>query len=246
MEKKLQYMALVSTYRPPLTTRQLLVSVQNAAEALTAFQAGVPWVDLKNPAAGSLGRPSKNVCFDFAAVASQYPHSRISVALGEMDQVDWVWAAEWLPTFAVGKVGLRGIQSVDQALVDQLLPFKSQIVPALYADWQRAGSAPPACVLQLAKAIGSPYLLIDTCIKDGRGLFEWLNVDELKELQFQTRTFGADLVVAGSLRSSDWGLLDQLGPVTVGVRGAVCETSANRSSNLCPAAIAEWLRWSRQ
>lgn len=246
MKKKLLFMALASTYRPPLTTRQLLVSVQNAAEALTAFQAGVPWVDLKNPAAGSLGRPCNDVCIEFAKAASRYPSSRISLALGEIDQVDWGWAALWLPTFAVGKVGLSGIPSVEQSLIEQLLPFEHQIVPALYADWQRADAASPEAVLRLAQAIHAPFLLIDTCLKDGRGLFEWLNVDELKDIQYQVRTFGAELVVAGSLRTSDWELLDQLGPVTIGVRGAVCETSADRSSNLCPAAIEEWLRWSRQ
>ena len=239
-------MALASTYRPLLTTRQLLVSVQNAAEAETAFQAGVPWVDLKNPAAGSLGRPTTDTCVEFIAKASQYPRSHISLALGEIDQVDWDWAAEWLPRFAVGKVGLSGSGKLDQSMLDLLSQFDRQIVPAVYADWQRAEAAAPASVLQLANAIHAPYVLIDTCIKDGRGLFEWLSARQLQELHRQAAEFGAELVVAGSLRTSDWEALEQLGSITVGVRGAVCETVADRTSRLCPAAIDQWLRWSQQ
>ncbi len=242
-QKKSLRMASGSTYRPPFTTRQLLVSVQSADEAELAFQAGVPWVDLKNPSAGSLGAPTTDTCVEFLAKSSSYPDSQISVALGEVVAVDWTWVADWLPGFAVGKVGLAGQSHIDDALIERLSRFEGAIVPAAYADWQRAGCPTPEAVARLAIKIHAPFLLIDTFIKDGSGLFEWLTIDQLKQLQASLAESNIDLVIAGSLRTSDWAMLTQLHRITIGVRGAVCETQADRSSRLSPTAIAQWLQF---
>lgn len=236
-------MASASTYRPPLTTRQLLVSVQNADEAALAFQCGVPWVDLKNPSAGALGQPTADTCQEFMQVATAYSSSHISVALGEYETVDWDWASNWLSPFSVGKVGLAGRSSIDDSVRKQLARFAGRIVPALYADWQQAGSAPPESVVRLARDIRAPFMLIDTYMKDGRGLFDWLTVSMVQELQLQIQSFGADLVIAGSLRTTDWAKLEQLDNITIGVRGAVCETSVDRTSCLSQSAVRQWLKW---
>ncbi len=238
-------MASASTYHPPFTTHQLLVSVQNADEALAAFQCEVPWVDLKNPADGSLGQPSRQTCAEFLEVAARYPTARISVALGELSAVDWQSARQWLHQFEVGKVGLAG-QAVDATTLATLAPFKGKIVPALYADWQSVQAPPPAAIFDLALAIEAPFLLVDTCIKDGRSLFDWMSVAELQQLQLLARNHAIGLVVAGSLRIDDWLRLEQLEQATIGVRGAVCEASANRTSRLSPPAIRQWLSWTRR
>lgn len=234
-------MASASPYRPPFTTRQLLVSVQSADEAELAFRAGVPWVDLKNPSAGSLGAPTTQSCIEFLQAASSFPGSQISLALGEFGSVDWEWVSRWLPSFAVGKVGLAGFSKFDNALVDQLSEFSGKIVPALYADWARAGSPPADVVAQLASATRAPFLLIDTFVKDGRGLFEWLSFEELQQLQHELSLSSIDLVIAGSLRTSDWKLLERFNDITIGIRGAACETQADRSSRLSQTAIEQWL-----
>lgn len=234
-------MASASPYHPPFTTRQLLVSVQSADEAEQAFRAGVPWVDLKNPSAGSLGAPTTQSCIEFLEAASRYPDSQISLALGEFASVDWEWVSRWLPSFAVGKVGLAGLSNFDDSLVEQLSEFDGKIVPALYADWPRAHSAPPDVVARLAIATGAPFLLVDTFVKDGRGLFEWLSLEELQQLQRELSLANVDLVIAGSLRTSDWKLLEQFNDITIGIRGAVCETQADRSSRLSGPAIEQWL-----
>ena len=237
-------MALGSTYRTPLTTRQLLISVQNAEEAQIAFQSGVAWVDLKNPRAGALGQPDRETCQAFIEVAKQFPSSRISLALGEFDCVDWQLATEYLNHFAVGKVGLAGRTEISHEMVERLSSFPGQIVPALYADWARVGSASPACVVQLADKIHAPFVLVDTHTKDGRNLLDWMSLEQLRDLQSQVQGIGASLVIAGSLRSSDWPALQQLNQVTVGIRGAVCQTPSDRGSSLNRAAIEQWLAWS--
>lgn len=236
-------MAVASTYRPPLTTRQLLISVQNADEAELAFQCGVPWVDLKNPAAGALGQPDSKTCNEFITVARQHRSNQISCAFGEFNSVDWDWASQQLTGFSIGKVGFAGLPDLTERVTSQLSNHAGRIVPALYADWQRAGSAGPTDVIELAKTIRAPFLLIDTYVKDGRGLFDWLSVAELKEIQSQVHSFDAELVLAGSLRTSDWAKLEQLDNITIGVRGAVCASTADRASKLCPEAVEQWLQW---
>jgi uncharacterized protein (UPF0264 family) len=212
-----------------------LVSVQNADEARLAFECGVAWVDLKDPSQGSLGNPGTITCQQFIAVARQFDHSRISLALGEFDDLDWAWVAKWLPEFAVGKVGLAGQPSVTEDIVEALAPFRGDIVPAIYADWQRAGSPRPEDVLALARDIEAPFVLIDTFEKDGRGLLHWLDVSQLSQLQQQAHALGAGLVIAGSLRIADWPQLELLEQITIGVRGAVC------TSQLCQREIKRWL-----
>lgn len=234
-------MASASPYRPPFTTRQLLVSVQSADEAELAFRVGVPWVDLKNPSAGSLGAPMTQSCIEFLEAASRYPDSQISLALGEFGSVDWEWVSRWLPSFAVGKVGLAGVSNLDDSLVEQLSEFGGKIVPALYADWARAGSPPPDVVARIAVETRAPFLLVDTFEKDGRGLFDWLSLSELQQLQLELSQSSIDLVIAGSLRTSDWKLLEQFNDITIGIRGAACETQTDRSSRLSGPAIEQWL-----
>ncbi len=70
-----------------------------------------------------------------------------------------------------------------------------------------------------------------------------MSVDQVKELRTLADQFGAQLVLAGSLRSSDWPSLEQIGPVTIGVRGAVCESSADRTTQLSPGKVLEWIDW---
>lgn len=237
-------MSSASTYRPPLTTRQLLVSVQNAEEARLAFQSGVPWVDLKNPASGALGQPSTTTFHDFINVAVEYPSSQISCALGEFRSVDWECVDRWLPHFSVGKIGFADQNKLDDCVIDKLAAYEGKIVPALYADWQLAGSAPPEQVLHLVRALRSPYLLIDTFTKDGRGLFHWIDLDNLRALNTKVQSCESELVVAGSLKAADWPALEQLGPITIGVRGAVCQSNNDRTSSLNAQAIQSWLQWS--
>ncbi|MGN6134764.1 MAG: (5-formylfuran-3-yl)methyl phosphate synthase [Aureliella sp.] len=273
--------------------RQLLVSVQNVREAELARNLGVPWIDLKNPAFGSLGRPDLLTARKVAAAlapapvtdslppasvqpASVLPASprgrlsgrlsshapqdgaaacQTSVALGELRTLNFTAAAGLMQLFPVAKIGLAGLGSAvrrsQAALMQQLDGLRSQsaasaqIVLAMYADFERAGGPEPLEVLEIAAQLGSPYVLVDTFIKDGQGLFHWLTLQQLSDFGQRAAQFGASLVVAGSLTTSDWPLLSQLGSVIVGVRGGVCMSDADRSSRLSPERLRQWLEWSR-
>lgn len=260
---------------------QLLISVQNASEAWLADSLGVPWIDLKNPALGSLGCPDVTTAREVLgalAVRAGTPRCQTSVALGELPSLDTATALELMQLFPIAKVGLAGLTTetctadptepnaseliacgpdaiprvdLKASLDDELLQrlellwrqqrSAGQLVLAAYADHQRAAAPSPAQVIELARQFQARYVLIDTFLKDGLGLFHWQSTEQIAALRQSAESIGAQLVVAGSLSTADWPLLSQAAPAIVGVRGGVC--THGRASQLCPDRIAQWLNW---
>ena len=218
----------------------------------------MPWIDLKNPALGSLGRPDLLTARKVAAELTQKndaPTAQFSVALGELRTLNVAAAVELMRLFPITKIGLAGLGTLGRitpALQQQLDSLQSdnaspgQLVLAIYADYQRAGAPTPSDIVELARQLGSRYVLVDTFIKDGLGLFHWLTVDQLRELRAQVQAFGATLVVAGGLQSTDWPVLDQLGSAIVAVRGGVCAINQDRTSRLSTEQLHQWLQWTDQ
>ena len=68
---------------------------------------------------------------------------------------------------------------------------------------------------------GARAFLIDTYLKDGQGLLEWIDLDRLRVLSVEARSAGMLLAIAGSL---DLPALDRLAGIAdvIGVRGAAC------------------------
>ena len=79
--------------------------------------------------------------------------------------------------------------------------------------------------------------LIDTAVKDGRGLFEWLAPDRLAELVAEAHDAGLELALAGALRAEDLPAVRATGADIAGVRSAACR-DGRRTGPLDPARIA--------
>ncbi len=94
-------------------------------------------------------------------------------------------------------------------LYDKAKLSGTAVVWTLYADRQLANSPDVSSVLELASRFQSPYVLIDTCKKATRIYFDWMTVEELERIRHEVNQLGADLVVAGSLRETDWPNLDR-------------------------------------
>lgn len=219
-----------------------------------ALSLGVPWIDLKNPALGSLGCPdtaTARAVLDVVAANQCGSGCQTSVALGELATLDIKDAVGLIRLFPIVKVGLAGfaptpigtgaLDKLDQ--LAQLQHSPGQLVVAAYADYQRASAPPPETVIELAGQVGARYVLVDTFMKDGLGLFHWRTAPQITALGVQARRIGAELVVAGSLSSADWPMLSEAEPAIIGVRGGVC--TEGRTSQLCPDRIAKWLAWSQ-
>lgn len=204
---------------------RLLVSARNAAEAQLAQLSGVDLIDLKEPSAGALAAVSADVWQHVAQKVS--PNMPLSVALGELPEADAL-PLELLPQrMNYAKVGLAQCASLPD-LAERYTRFWRRVprsmarVAVCYADWQRAGAPSPAQVFSLAQAVGCCALLVDTYIKDGRGLLHWWTLDELSAVLTEARRADWLTVVGGSLSAESIAQLLPLSVDVVAVRGAAC------------------------
>ena len=169
---------------------KLLVSVVDAAEARLAVAGGVDVVDAKNPAEGSLGAPAPGV---IAQVRDAVPAERpLSVAIGDLPCLPGTAALAAVGAARSGaayvKLGLWGgagtedyaaVLRAAQAAVDG----EAAVIAVAYADAARVPSGPlaPSQLVTVARDAGVSGCLIDTAIKDGRGLLSWLGADALAD-----------------------------------------------------------------
>jgi uncharacterized protein (UPF0264 family) len=97
------------------------------------------------------------------------------------------------------------------------------VVVVAYADAARAATASPDTIGRLAAECGAAGVLLDTQIKDGRGLLSWLDLPALRVWVERAKRAGLLPALAGGLQRDDLGLLSAANPVVVGVRGAACD-----------------------
>jgi (5-formylfuran-3-yl)methyl phosphate synthase len=220
---------------------RLLVSVVSAVEARDAVVGGADIVDVKDPREGALGAPSPRVVSEVVgAVGGAAP---ISVALGDLPDPRQAAA---LAGVAYVKAGLRGAGGLDHAvavmsaIADAVGPHMA-VIAATYAD---AGALDPPALApaelpELVARTGIAGALVDTFLKDGRGLYGWLSEAELARLVARTRAAGGTFGLAGQLRLGE---LRRVAADVVGVRSAVCrggDRTASLDAELVAAAAME-------
>jgi (5-formylfuran-3-yl)methyl phosphate synthase len=210
---------------------RLLVSVTDADEARLAVEAGVDIVDVKNPAEGALGAPSPGVIERVREVVP--PERPVSAAIGDLPGLPGTAALAALGAARSGaayvKVGLWGTPTADEAVavlraVREALDGEATVVAAAYADAERVpgGPLPPGAVVGAARRANVPGCLLDTAVKDGRGLFEWLSPEKLAALVAEGHAAGLVMALAGALRADDLGAVRATGADIAGVRAAAC------------------------
>ena len=204
-------------------------------------------MDVKNPAEGSLGAPSPDVIAAVrAAVAPELP---VSAAIGDMPNLPGTAALAALGAARSGatfvKLGLWGVSTEDEA-VALLRAVRAAVadvpgtvvVAAAYADAQRVAHAPlaPGLLPRVARAAGIGVCLLDTAVKDGRGLLEWLSPDALTALVAEAHAAGLEMALAGALRAEDLPVVLDTGADIAGVRSAACG-GGRRSGPLDPERV---------
>jgi uncharacterized protein (UPF0264 family) len=226
---------------------RLLVSVRSADEAVLAASNGAEIVDAKEPDAGPLGAVSRSVLHDIHLALP--PAVPLGVALGDAtapDEIGRVLDRLTPPGRASGtflKVGFAGACRAQQvaAVLRRVVERAGELGPSVaviaasYADSDRARSLSPEQVLEPAIDAGAAGALIDTWIKDGRGLLRHLSVDVLAEWVTRARRGGLLTAVAGSLTADDLEFLRHVAPDVVGVRGAACR--GGRAGSLDPQRL---------
>jgi (5-formylfuran-3-yl)methyl phosphate synthase len=210
---------------------RLLLSVTDAHEARVAVEAGVDIVDVKNPAEGSLGAPAPGV---IERVREVVPLERpVSAAIGDLPNLPGTAALAALGAARSGaeyvKIGLWGTSSTDEAVAvlraaREAVDGEAVVIAGAYADAERVpgGSLPPGAVVAAARQAGVGGCLLDTALKDGRGLFEWLTPKALAALVAEGHGAGLEMALAGALRAEDLRVVRTTGADIAGVRSAAC------------------------
>lgn len=228
---------------------QLMVSVVRVDEVGDAVAGGADILDIKNPAEGSLGANTPDVIRQIRARAPKA--IKVSAAIGDMPNLPGTASLAALGAAYCGvdyvKVGLRGPSTQEeavfllQAIRRALLEFPGvSVIAAGYADFARAGTLDPRLLPGIALAAGVQGCLLDTAIKDGRGLFDFLAPGLLCSLADEAHRGGLIFALAGALRAEDLALTREVGADVVGVRTAVCRD--RRRSGRLDAGLVRSLR----
>ena len=221
------------------------MSVVDVGEARAAAAAGADIVDVKNPAEGSLGAPSPSVIAGIrAAVPAELP---VSAAIGDMPNLPGTAALAALGAAHSG-AGVRegrALGRVDRSARRSPCCARcarpradAVVVAGAYADARRVPHAPlaPELLPRVARAAGVDVCLLDTAVKDGRGLLDWLSPDALTALVDEAHELGLEVALAGALRAEDLPVVAATGADIAGVRSAAC-AGGLRSGSLDPARV---------
>jgi hypothetical protein len=219
---------------------KLMISVRNEVEAAIAVAGGADIIDVKNPAEGSLGAQQPDV---ITAIVRTVPAAiAVSASIGDVPYLPGTVALAGLGAATCGvrfiKVGLLGARTPEQAA--SLLEALSRalrsasgavgLVACAYADAALVGSLDPLLLPEAA----APFVegcLIDTAVKDGRGLFEHLPDAAIALFIQRCHHRGLFSALAGSLQQNDLARASAHGADIIGVRTAAC-TNGQREGPL--------------
>lgn len=209
---------------------RLMISVVSAEEARQAMMGGAEILDIKNPAEGSLGAQYPRVIREIKTVSAG--KIEISAAIGDMPSLPGMAALAALGAASCGpdyvKVGLHGPRNETDAAIllreVQLAvqEFGVDVIAAGYADFRRAGTLDPACLSEIAASQGVRGVLLDTAVKDGCTLLDFIDSKSLRRLREEAHAAGLLFGLAGTLREEHLPIMRDLGADVVGIRTAAC------------------------
>ena len=225
---------------------RLLVSVRNDDEARLADAGGAAIIDAKEPARGPLGQVDAEALAAIRDAVS--PRRWVSAALGDVattEDVARAFAAITVPLQFV-KLAFRGVtdsRRIERLLFDAVRRADSQVgrprvVAVAYGDHARAETIPPIALRKIAQAGGVGGLLIDTCIKDGLSLFDFMEPATLNGIGSALAADELEFALAGNLRADRVASALEVGATIFGVRGAVCESN-RRTDGIVEGRVRE-------
>ena len=227
----------------------LMVSVQNLEEALQALKGGADIIDVKNLQEALVGSAHPHIVRDVRNAIPMERHA--SVTLGVVPhQVGTVAMAVYAAGCVQATSVKVGFMDHEYALAEETLHacrealegFETKLIGSLFADNALFGGLEPHHMNKLAVDTKCDGWLIDTLTKDGRNLFDFVREEELRDMVFEGKEAGMSTALSGHLRISDLDELARINPDIVGVRGAACQKSDDRTSSVHWEPVAEFKR----
>jgi len=218
----------------------------NQEEALEAIAGGADIIDVKNPKEGALGANYPWVIKQIKEVTPK--NIEVSCTLGEVGNLPGSVSLAALGAASLGvdyiKVGLYGIKTPEEAvfLLQNVSRAAKEYNPKIkiavvgYADAEKIGAINPLLIPKIAHTAKADVAMIDTSVKDGNNLFDYLSQRELKKFVDSSHSFGLEAALAGSLRKQDLTVVYGLDADIAGLRGAAC-TNSNRVTGQITRAL---------
>lgn len=227
----------------------LLISPINTDEALEAVEGGADIIDVKNPKEGSLGasfpwiiksvREMTPKDMLVSATLGDVPYKPGTVSLAAMGAL--VSGADYI------KVGLYGTKNYDEALevmenVVRTVRENSSdavVVASGYADAHRVGAIDPMEIPKVAAEAGADLAMVDTAVKDGKTLFDFMDINDLQKFVNEIHDYGLKSALAGSVKKDQLKPLYDINCDVVGVRGAACIGGDRNTGKIHRSAVGE-------
>jgi uncharacterized protein (UPF0264 family) len=215
---------------------KLLVSPRSIEEAKITISANVDLIDCKNPEEGSLGANFPWIIREMKHLIPSNSKQLLSAAIGDFPNLPGSASLAALGAAVSGadiiKVGLEGPKNEAQGIklmenvVKTIKDYNPnlKVVAAGYADQSRIKKAPKYLSIPIiASESGADIAMLDTYLKDGKNLFDFLSVDQLIEFTNKARDLDLQVALAGNLNLRLLQKIKQISPDIIGVRSAVCE-----------------------
>lgn len=234
---------------------ELLISPKNLEEAKIVVEAGdIKYIDCKNPTEGSLGANFPWIIKAMKNLIPPYSSQLLSATIGDFPYLPGSASLAALGAAVAGadiiKVGLKGPNNEEQGIklmknvVRSVKDYNENIkvVAAGYADWLRMDSSPSFLMIPtIAAKSGSDIAMLDTFIKDEKCLFDFLNVEQLKEFKEIAQNLNLEVALAGKINKKDLNKIKLISPDLIGVRSIVCE-GYDRNNGIIKLELIENLK----
>ncbi|NVM19230.1 MAG: hypothetical protein HWN80_16080 [Candidatus Lokiarchaeota archaeon] len=234
---------------------KLLVSPKTLEEAKVVVKhEEVDFIDCKNPSEGSLGANYPWIIKQMKNLIQFNSSQLLSATIGDFPNLPGSASLAALGAAVAGadiiKIGLKGptteneciflMNKVVKAVKDYNKNIK--VVAAGYADKIRMESSPDfLSVPVIAAKSGADIVMLDTYIKDGKGLFDFLTVEQLKLFRDNAKEFDLEVALAGNLRKESLPKIKEIWPDIIGVRSMVCE-GYDRNNGMIKGHLIEELK----
>jgi uncharacterized protein (UPF0264 family) len=234
---------------------ELLISPKNLEEAKIVIMAGgIKYIDCKNPSEGSLGANFPWIIKGMKKLIPNNQSQFLSATIGDFPYLPGSASLAALGAAVAGadiiKVGLKGPKNEEEGIklmksvVKAVKDYNKEImiVAAGYADSSRMETSPNFLAIPtIAAESGSEFAMLDTYIKDEKGLFDFLNIDQLKEFKEKAKELNLQVALAGKIKSKDISKIKQISPDLIGVRSIVCE-GYDRNNGMIKVELIENLK----
>jgi (5-formylfuran-3-yl)methyl phosphate synthase len=235
---------------------KVLISPKDEFEAKAAVDGGADIIDVKNPDEGSLGA---NFPWVIRQVRSLVPQNiEVSATIGDFPHLPGSASLAALGAAVSGadyvKVGLKGSKTRDEAffLMQHVTRTVKEyddgkkVVLAGYADYHRAVTLDPFLLPEVARSAGCDVVMVDTFIKDGKSLFDFMDVASCKRFVDTGHMHDLEVALAGSIKLREIPILKRIGVDIIGIRGAACSHGDRLTGTIQTANVTALMDLARQ